>query len=345
MRRFGYKFLMIELWYTDGPASRGREQELFRNGATGARLTFSYGTPDYQLQRAQEIRNAAAQVDRPCRIMADLAGEKFRLGVFKDEIGVTVAAGARVRLIHAQIASPATDLVFPIRDASFFAQVCEGSLVTVGDGSATFRITEISDLHATADITAPGVINQSRGLTIQGSSFTPCSITTKDLSDLKHIATAGEYDVVALSFVSAASDLAFVRRLLRGSQRQAAVLAKVETSAGIDNIDCICEAADLVMAARGDLALNLPWVELPDAVRKLARAASSHSAPWILATQIFEGLERFAIPTRAEVCDLARWLEEGCAGLLLSYETAFGARPDLAVLYASTMIKRWANIR
>jgi len=276
--------------------------------------------------------------------VADLAGEKFRLGVFKGEISILVAAGAQIRLIHTESASPTTDLVFPVRDASFFSQVCEGSLVTVGDGSATFRITETSALHATAEITVSGIINQSRGLSIQGSSFTPCSITAKDLSDLTHIVESGEYDVVALSFVSAASDLALVRRLLRGSQRETAVLAKVETSAGIDNIDSVCEAADLVMAARGDLALNLPWVELPDAVRKIARAASSHSSPWILATQIFEGLERFAIPTRAEICDVARWLEEGCAGLLLSYETAFGARPDLAVSYASAMIKRWGNI-
>ena len=44
-----------------------------------------------------------------------------------------------------------------------------------------------------------------------------------------------------------------------------------------------------------------------------------------------EGLERFVFPTRAEICDLARWIEMGAYGAMLSYETAFGPRPVDAV--------------
>jgi pyruvate kinase len=132
-----------------------------------------------------------------------------------------------------------------------------------------------------------------------------------------------------------------VREFAQKANRNITVLAKIETSTGLENIVSICRAANMVMAARGDLALTLPWVELPAAVRTIASACQTSSTPWILATQIMEGLERFAIPTRAEICDLAHWLSEGCAGVMLSYETAFGGHPTTAVAYASAMLKRW----
>jgi pyruvate kinase len=65
--------------------------------------------------------------------------------------------------------------------------------------------------------------------------------------------------------------------------------------------------------------------------------------PWLLATQIAEGLERFAFPTRAEICDLAHWLQEGCAGVLLSYETAFGRRPVDAVAAVAALLAHWGT--
>ena len=51
------------LWYTVGPASLGKEEDLFPSGATGIRLTFSFGTPELQLERAINIKAAARSVD------------------------------------------------------------------------------------------------------------------------------------------------------------------------------------------------------------------------------------------------------------------------------------------
>lgn len=48
------------LWYTVGPASLGKEEDLFPSGATGIRLTFSFGTPELQLEAGYQHKSGSA---------------------------------------------------------------------------------------------------------------------------------------------------------------------------------------------------------------------------------------------------------------------------------------------
>jgi pyruvate kinase len=332
------------LWYTVGPASLGKEEDLFRNGATGIRLTFNFGTPELQHERAVNIKAAAAQVGSECFVVADLGGEKFRIGTFVGDPTVTASAGALVRLVHAETGAPSSDdLTLPIPNSKFLSQLKKGSIVTVGDGSAVFVVTKKSDRDVLAEMTSEGVINNCRGLTIQGEEFQPKSLTSKDLTDLDHILSSPVYDAVALSFVGSDTDVSTARQLANKAKRDIPIVAKIETAAGVANIDSICKVSDFVMVARGDLAVAIPWLDLPSAVKEISLTAKSKSIPWILATQIAEGLERFTMPTRAEICDLARWMEDGCAGILLSYETAFGAKPIAAVTCTAALMNRWSR--
>lgn len=61
------------LVYTPGPASAGIEEELVAAGADGVRLTFSYSTPQYQIDRAEFHREIARKYDSSIKIIADLA--------------------------------------------------------------------------------------------------------------------------------------------------------------------------------------------------------------------------------------------------------------------------------
>jgi pyruvate kinase len=322
----------------------GKEEDLFPSGATGIRLTFSFGTPELQLERAINIKAAARSVDCDCTVVADLAGEKVRLGTFRREPTVEARAGARVRLVANDSADPSPeDLTLPIPNAAFLARLKKGNVITIGDGAAVLVITGAGDDHVAAEVMDNGVINHTRGLTLQGSEFRPQPLTPKDLGDLDHVLSRPEYDCVAVSFVASDADVVRVRQLMDKAGRKIPVIAKIETQVGVENIESICRVADCVMAARGDLALAIPWVELPAAVDQIAKAAMRAGKPWILATQVAEGLERFVMPTRAEICDLANWLKEGTAGVLLSYETAFGARPVAAVACTAQILRRWGN--
>jgi pyruvate kinase len=330
---------MSELWCTLGPASLGKEAELLAAGATGFRFTFSFGTPALQHQRAKATRMAAKSENRSCVNVADIPGGKYRLGILTPPSHRLFAQDA-IELYVGDADSSPDGRRLPVTSRRFFSQLHVGCRVTVGDGACILRIVSTSDCSAEAEVEVDGTIEQTRGLTIEGFGQ-PESLTELDWECIRSIVTEDCYDVLAISFVNSPDDVIRVRALVDERGANLKILAKIETAEGVDRVDAICEVADYIMAARGDLMLSMPWVELPTAVERIAHAAQRASKPWFLATQVMEGLERFALPTRAEVCDLAHWMHEGCSGVLLSYETAFGPRPTTAVKCVRTMADRW----
>jgi pyruvate kinase len=277
-------------------------------------------------------------------VVVDLAGEKFRLGDFQTDTQIDCVAGQRVRLVCGRpfsLAHQTAPAELPIRDHSFLSYLTEGVEVIVGDGSALLRTLSVEQDSALLEVLSNGTIQHNRGLTIVRSGLEPKALTQKDIKDLEVALQSADVDAVALSFVKDQDEVETVRAMARKFQRRITVIAKIETLRGVENACAIAGAADFLLAARGDLALTMPWTELPSAVQSIADAARANSIQWILATQIAEGLHRFSMLTRAEICDLANWLSKGCSGVLLSFETAFGPRPVEAVEATSHLMQRW----
>lgn len=330
--------------YTVGPSSLEQPKACLEAGATGARLTFSFGTPALQHERALSLKAAAAALGRSCEVIADLAGGKFRLGTFRGAPTVAVAPGVLVRLHHAEEADPTPgDLVLPVPDIAFFRQLRRGARVTVGD-SLVLEITTSTDDAAQAEVVAGSVVNQRRGLVVAGADFCPAALTPKDRQDLDHILSADVYDAVAVSFVSSADDIVEVRHQMERHGRRLPIVAKIETQRGLENRVAICQVADQVMAARGDLAQAVSEVKLHAAVTAIAATTRACGIPWILATKIAEGLQPNGELSDPEKEDLAHWLGEGCAGVLLSYETAFGAYPIEALAAVAKEVTRRGSL-
>ena len=66
-------------------------------------------------------------------------------------------------------------------------------------------------------------------------------------------------DFIAASFVSNKKDVEDLRNFLNengGSDID--IIAKIENSSGVDHIDEICDIADGIMVARGDLGVERP---------------------------------------------------------------------------------------
>jgi pyruvate kinase len=312
-------------------------------GVSGVRLTFSYGTPALQAERARAVKAAAKTAGARCLTIADLPGEKVRLGEFGEVDSVLVEAGQSSEIVAAQQENPATTGRIPLPNKIFVAGLRVGETLVIGDGSAVGRVEKTSDSGAVVCWERAGVINQRRGVTLRGTSFIPRCLTDQDIEGLRFVAESTDFDMVALSFVSAPEDVLTARSMMAEHGTPIPIIAKIETPAGMDRLGEIYSAADIVMAARGDLALCAEWYELPGYVNLIAQTASEAGKPWILATQIAEGLEYFAMPTRAEICDLAHWLEAGCAAAMLSYETVFGSNAVGAVTCTKTLLDRWGH--
>ncbi|HEU0067945.1 MAG TPA: pyruvate kinase, partial [Nitrospiraceae bacterium] len=242
-----------QLWYTDGPSSRGKERELFACGATGVRLTLSYRTPQWHEERALCIKKAAHDAGCDCRVIADLAGEKFRLGTFGEGPTLQVESGRSLHFVIAETSSPSHDSTLPVPNPKFFEQLAEGAVVTVGDGGCVLQVTDCSAERATATVTMKGTIDQCRGLTIQAAAFQPASLTDKDMENLSFVVRSPAFDLIAISFVSSVSDVLRVRKVTAEAGKEMPIAAKIETATGLRNVRAICEVADLIVAARGDL--------------------------------------------------------------------------------------------
>jgi len=331
-----------QLWFTYGPKTSEDDsiRLLLEAGATGARLTFSHGTADLQVRRAQQVRRVAA--NRDVFIVADLQGEKCRLAGIEGVPTVPVYAGQPLVLTGGEIDLENVPIRLPLQVAALLRRFSPGDVIVEGDGALTLRATEVSSDGVVVLPLADGILRPGRGLTVQGG-FVPQAITSKDLGDLAAIAESAAFDAVAVSFVSGRSDIERARDAVRHARRPLAVVAKIETAQALDRLDEIAQSSDALMAARGDLALAIPWEELPAATSRLAEAAARGARPWIVATQLMEGLERFAFPTRAEICDLAHWMAIGAYGAMLSFETAFGPRGVEAVRCSRVLIDRYKS--
>jgi pyruvate kinase len=316
---------------------------LIGSGATGTRFTFSYGTPELQAERADQVRRSADRLGKDVLLVADLQGEKCRLAKIDGVDEIRIKHGERVFFTAGSGPTGVQGKKFEVQNATFLNRVKVGDTIIEGDGGMMLEVIETNQASITCRPLWDGVLHPGRGLVIRSSVFTPAPLTAQDREDLREIARCDKFDAVAISFVRNAADIQEVRDVLSMSKKELSVIAKIETPSGLSQIHAIAEAADIIMAARGDLALFLPWVELYDAVGTISDAAEAHRCPWILATQIVEGLERFAFPTRAEICDLAHWITRGALGAMLSFETAFGTHPDEAVECVRAVLERYGR--
>lgn len=322
-----------DVWFTVGPESNypTAVNRLLRAGATGARVTFSYGTPELQEQVAGMLADAAQTTGRPCTVVADLAGEKVRLAEFSGTDTVELNGDETVRLVSPSRSFDQDAPTFPVDSERFLESLSTGDRVLVGDGAVILSVAGRTADGVECTVVEQGTVEQRRGLVVQDSDFEPRSLTATDREHLSFVADSGAFDAVAISFVSGAGDVEEARERLDGAGREYPIISKIETRAGVRNAEEIAAASDVVMVARGDLGLYLPWEQLGYNVERIVAAAEAAGTPWFMATQVAEGIERFAFPTRAELCDLHRWERRGMAGVLLSYETAFGADPERAV--------------
>lgn len=327
---------MVSIYYTVGPASKHLTQEMFAAGAQGVRQTFSYGTPEIQLELAQYIRTELAQDGIKPFIIADLEGGGFRLGNFtgvgegrpsiavkKDEV-IACRNSSEHNLLEGK--------VIPIPDIELFSKLQVRDVLIVGDGSAELHVIKIAPEVEVRNM-FDGIIEGRRGLWRQSTFKTkePVCLTQKDIIDLKHIAAHDEYNAVALSFVSSVEDIVQAREIMAENGVCKKIIAKIETKTGLKNIDAICRNADEIMVARGDLLLAVSWQCLAGAVERIVESARRNRIPYIMATQVAEGMMHGNHLTRAELCDLWHWKQNEVSGVLLSRETCWGERPVATV--------------
>ena len=316
----------VKIVATLGPASREPHLilRLCEAGVDVFRINMSHTDHATLADYVQTIRSVEGVLERPIGILADLQGPKLRIGTMAGG-GVHLATGATVRLDLEPVPGDTTHLCLPHREV--FAVLKPDSQLLIDDGRVRLRITEAGPESAVARVEVGGHLTDRKGVNVPGVVLPIAALSAKDRADLDH-ALALQVDWIALSFVQRPEDVAEARQIVAG---RAGILAKLEKPAAIDRLDAIIELSDALMVARGDLGVELPLEHVPGRQKQIIRAARRAGKPVVVATQMLESMITNAMPTRAEVSDVATAVFEGADAVMLSAESAVGEYPVEAV--------------
>lgn len=311
-----------------GPASDSPKivEQLIASGANGVRLNFSHGTHEEQGRRIAWTRAASKKLNKPVAIVADLQGPKIRLGDLPPD-GVELKFGQDVKFGFR--ADYETTGILPVQyDLSKKVKI--GETIYLWDGKLQTKVTHIRDGVVTAQVLVGGRLTSRKGINLPDTDMAGDIITTKDLADVKY-AVSQNCDYVALSFVQRAEDIHRLRKFLRKLNTDMQIIAKIESPMALTHIEEIVIAADGVMVARGDLAIEAGAEVVPVMQRKITGLTRMHRKFVIIATQMLASMVDAPSPTRAEVSDVATAAITGVDCVMLSDETNNGKYPVEAV--------------
>ncbi|NOT64127.1 MAG: pyruvate kinase [Acidobacteria bacterium] len=315
---------------TIGPASRAPERlrALMQAGMNVARVNMSHGAHETHAANIQAIRAVAAELNHPIAILLDLCGPKIRTGQLKDHQAVQLVADQTLTITTREVEGDAN--IVSTSYANLPQDVNLGDRILLSDGLIELRVEQLSKTEVTCRVINGSTLGENKGINVPGVKLSAPSLTEKDRADLT-FGLQQQVDYVALSFVRSARDCIGAKTLIEFLGANVPLIAKIEKSEALADLDNIIEACDGVMVARGDLGVEASVESVPFFQKQIIAKANAAEKLVITATQMLESMTKEPRPTRAEASDVANAILDGTDAVMLSAETAVGDYPVAAV--------------
>lgn len=316
---------------TLGPATDAPEvlEAMLRHGVNLVRLNFSHGTIEDQTKRIHAVRQCAERLGLEVGVLADLQGPKIRIARFRDKV-IELKSGQPFFLDAGFDNQAGTSERVGIEYKQLPQDVKLGDTLLLDDGRIVLSVQAVQGKVIECRVVSGGLLSDNKGINLQGGGLSAQTLTEKDRTDLKSAVALGA-DYIAISFPKTAADVLETKDLIDKAGGDAGVIAKIERTEAVAAIDEIIAVSDGVMVARGDLGVEMGDAELPSIQKMIIRKARSMNKAVITATQMMESMIHNAIPTRAEVFDVANAVLDGTDAVMLSAETAMGDDPARVV--------------
>lgn len=326
-----YLLRRTKIVVTLGPAldTESMLEKVLLAGAVVFRANLSHGTINTHEARIKMVRDLAAHHQRTVAILMDLQGPKIRIGCFKDS-KIKLQPGHHFTLDTMLAEHAGTENTVSLAYKNLPQDVRIDDTLLLDDGRLTLKVLQVEETRILCTVLVGGELSDNKGINRLGGGLSAAALTAKDRTDIQEAARLNA-DYVAVSFPRHADDIQEARSLLKAAGGHAGIVAKIERSEAITNIDTIIHAADAIMIARGDLGVEIGDAELPAVQKRIIKLSRKFNKPVITATQMLETMIHNTIPTRAEVSDVANAVLDGTDAVMLSGETAVGEYPDKAV--------------
>jgi pyruvate kinase len=323
---------------TLGPATKDEAiiRKLMLSGMDVARLNFSHGTHEQQKVYSDAVKKLRAELNLPVALLLDTKGPEIRTGNF--EHPVVLNEGDSFTLTSREI--PGTQQACSVSFKNLPAEVTPGNRILIDDGLIELKVVSITDSDILCTVLNGGEVSSHKSINVPGIRLSIPFISEKDRKDIA-FAVREDFDFIAASFTRCAQDIIDLRsELEKLNCHKIRIIAKIENSDGVNNIDDIIRVSDGVMVARGDLGVEIPFEEIPSIQKKIISKVSNAGRQVITATQMLDSMIKNPRPTRAETTDVANAIYDGTSAIMLSGETAAGAYPVQAVKTMAKIAER-----
>jgi pyruvate kinase len=240
------------------------------------------------------------------------------------EPGVALTEGDEIVLTGEPV--DGTHAVIPLWPPTIFGLLDAGTTLSIDFDAAMVEVTGVDERRAAAVVVRGGQVRSNKAATVDPAIDLP----PLSQEDRAAVAIGARHGIThyALSFAASSDHVAQLRALAPVGSH---VIAKIESRAGVSNVDSIIHAADSVLIDRGDLSREIPIEHVPYYQKAIVRRANRWNRPVYVATNLLESMVASRIPTIAEANDIANTLLDGVHGLVLAAETAVGIDPVGAV--------------
>ncbi len=312
---------------------------LYKAGVNVVRLNTAHMTHEDALRVVENIRAVSDRIG----ILVDTKGPEIR--TCDAETPLAVRHGECIRIKGDPGGVSCGDVVC-VSYPNFVRDVPVGSSVLVDDGTVALAVMEKDGDCLVCHVENDGAIHPRKSVNIPSVHVKLPSLSEKDKGFIE-FAADNDLDFIAHSFVRNKDDVLAVQRILDGKKSTIKIIAKIENSEGVENIEGIMDYAYGIMIARGDLAVEIPTEKIPLIQKKIVRTCIERRRPVIVATQMLHSMIESPRPTRAEVSDVANACLDHVDALMLSGETANGKYPEVAVRtmakIAEEVERKWSS--
>lgn len=298
-------------------------RRLYRAGMNVVRLNTAHMSFDDALLVINNVRAVSEKIG----ILIDTKGPEIR--TCDDDTPLKVDYEDIIRLKGAPDEVSREGLIC-VSYRDFVRDVPVGGCVLIDDGHIALAVMDKTEEHLVCVAENDGVIRARKSINIPAVHVKLPALSEKDKEFIR-FAAEHNLDFIAHSFVRNADDVLAVREILDETGSKIKIIAKIENTEGVENLDSILDHCYGVMVARGDLAVEIPAEQIPLIQKDIIRRCIERHKPVIVATQMLHSMIESPRPTRAEVSDVATACLDYADALMLSGETASGKYPEMAV--------------
>ena len=315
---------------TIGPASENEETltKMCQAGMDVARLNFSHGSHEEHQKKIDLIKKVRKNLSLPIAIMLDTKGPEYRIKTFENG-KIQLEEGATFTLTTEDIVG--NEQRVAVNYKNLIENLKVGDRILVNNGLIILEVTKLKATDAVCQVIAGGELSDRKSMNFPNKVMNHAYLSEQDKQDLL-FGIQNEVDFVAASFVSTKQDVADLRAFLdENGGEDIDIIAKIENRSGVDHVEEICEIANGIMIARGDLGVEIPGMEVPAIQKYLINKCRMLGTRVITATEMLESMIHNPRPTRAELSDVANAVYDGSSAIMLSGESAAGKYPVDAV--------------